>query len=214
MGARDRQATRDRQMRTLIAQEAARLMATQGVRDFGAAKRKAAERLGAPDTRNLPRNVEVEAELVAYQTLFMGAEHVDQLRHLREAARQAMQFFAPFEPRLTGSVLSGTAGQHSDVNLHLFATTPEEVVLHLIDAEIPFEDSERRYRLTRETSETYPAVRLLANDVTIEAVIFPREGLRQAPLSTLDGRPMERASLQRLEELLAGEPESGLPLID
>lgn len=199
--------SRDRQMRELIAQEAARLIATGGMRDFLAAKRKAAAHLGAPDTRNMPRNQEIEEALATYQRLFQGAERLDRLQVLRKAALEAMRFFEGFEPRLTGSALSGTAGQHSDVNLHLFAATPEEVILRLLDAEIPFEDDERRFRFGSEERIAYPLVRFLAGDVTIEAVIFPREGLREAPRSPRDGKPMQRASLRQLETLLAPTPE-------
>ncbi|WJW75691.1 hypothetical protein QVG61_00985 [Thiohalobacter sp. IOR34] len=192
-------------MRLRIAQEAARLIATEGVRDFLVAKRKAAARLGAPDTHNLPRNTEVEAELGAYQRLFQAASQPQRLRRLREAALAAMRFFADFSPRLTGSVLSGTAGAHSDVNLHLFADTPEAVILQLIDANIPFEDDERCFRFGRgEESESLPTLRFLADDISIELVIFPGSGLRQAPRSPLDGRPMERANAARVEALLAG----------
>ena len=56
-----RSSVRDQQMRVRIAQEAARLMTEEGIHDFYAAKRKAAQHLGAPDTRNMPRNLEVEA---------------------------------------------------------------------------------------------------------------------------------------------------------
>ena len=122
-----RHSTRDRQMRQRIAQEAARLIVSEGIRDYLVAKRKAAERLGAPDTQNLPRNIEVEQELAAYQRLFQEQNQPSRLRELREAALNAMRFFERFEPRLTGSVLSGTAGAHSDVNLHLFADAPEDV---------------------------------------------------------------------------------------
>lgn len=189
-------------MRQRIAQEAARLMVSEGVRDFLVAKRKAAERLGAPETQNLPRNVEVESELAAYQRLFQGQDQAQRLRQLRQAACQAMQFFMAFEPRLTGSVLSGTAGAHSDVNLHVFADAPEEVTLFLFDANVPFEQTQRRLRVDRDEYATYPCVRFLAGDIQIDAVIFPLNGLRQAPRSPLDGRPMARASLRRVEELL------------
>lgn len=209
MPARTRQHSRDKQMRILIAQEAARLIAIDGIRDFGAAKRKAAERLGAPDTHNLPRNVEVEAELVAYQTLFMGQDQPRELQRLRRAALDAMQFFSQFEPRLTGSLVTGTAGRHSDVNIHLFAPTPEEVVLKLIEAGIPFEDLQRRFRLNRDLSETLPAMRFLADDVTVEIVVFPLNGLRQSPLSSVDGRPMERVSISRLEAMLEQGAQTG-----
>jgi hypothetical protein len=55
----------------------------------------------------------------------------------------------------------------------------------------------------RDAFATYPSVRFLAGDVQIEAVIFPLNGLRQAPRSPLDGKPMMRANLRRVEELLA-----------
>lgn len=198
-----RQSTRDRQMRQRIAQEAARLMVSEGIRDYLVAKRKAAARLGAPDTQNLPRNVEVEAELAAYQRLFQEQEQPARLLQLRQAALEAMRFFERFEPRLTGSVLSGTAGTHSDVNLHLFTDLPEEVPLFLLEAHVPFEQAQRRLRLNKDEFAAYPLVRFLAGDVQIEALILPLNGLRQAPRSPLDGKPMPRANLRRLEELLA-----------
>jgi len=197
-----RHSTRDRQMRQRIAQEAARIIVSEGVRDYLAAKRKAAERLGAPDTQNLPRNIEVEAELAAYQQLFQKQDQPRRLRQLRVAALDAMRFFEGFDPRLTGSVLSGTAGEHSDINLHLFADSAEEVYLFLLEANVPYEQSQRRLRVERDEYATYPSVRFLAGDIPIEAMIFPRNGLRQAPRSPLDGKPMSRANLRRVEELL------------
>lgn len=198
-----RHSTRDRQMRQRIAQEAARLIVSEGIRDYLVAKRKAAERLGAPDTQNLPRNTEVEIELAAYQRLFQQQDQPHRLKELRQAALKAMRFFERFDPRLTGSVLSGTAGAHSDINLHLFADSPEDVHLFMLESSIPHEQSQRRLRLDREEYATYPSVRFLAGDIEIEAVIFPLNGLRQAPRSPLDGKPMTRANLRRVEELLA-----------
>lgn len=203
-----RQNSRDRQMRQRIAQEAARLIVSEGIRDYLLAKRKAAARLGAPDTQNLPRNVEVEAELAAYQHLFQEQDQPRHLRELREAAAGAMRFFSRFEPRLTGSVLAGTAGAHSDVNLHIFADSPEEVTLFLLEAQVPFEEGQRRLRVNKDEFALYPLVRFLAGGVQIEALIFPLNGLRQAPRSPLDGRPMARANLRHVEELLAA-PEAG-----
>jgi len=195
-------------MRQRIAQEAARLIVSEGIRDYLLAKRKAAARLGAPDTQNLPRNVEVEAELAAYQHLFQEQDQPLRLRELREAAASAMRFFSRFEPRLTGSVLTGTANAHSDVNLQVFADSPEEVTLFLIEAQVPFEEGQRRLRVNKDEFALYPLVRFLAGDVQIEALIFPLNGLRQAPRSPLDGRPMARATLRHVEELLAA-PETG-----
>ncbi|MCG6863848.1 MAG: hypothetical protein LJE58_00300, partial [Thiogranum sp.] len=186
----NRAAGRDQQMRTRIAQEAARLMSEEGIQDFYAAKRKAAQHLGAPDTRNMPRNQEVEVALQEYQRLFRSEQQTGHLRVLREAAVQAMRFLAGFRPRLVGSVLSGTAGRHADINLHLFADTPEEVSLFLMDNSIPFHPAQKRLRISREAWQEFPAYEFMAGDQAVELVVFPSEGRREAPRSPVDGRPM------------------------
>jgi len=189
-------------MRVRIAQEAARLMSQEGVQDFYAAKRKAAQHLGAPDTRNMPRNQEVEAELMAYQRLFVGERQADHLRDLREAAVDAMRFLETFRPRLVGSVLTGTAGQHADINLHLFADIPEDVSLFLMDKHIPFESVLRRLRVGRDEWEEYPAFQFMAGDYPVELVVFPLYGRREAPRGPVDGKPMRRARLDEVEALM------------
>jgi hypothetical protein len=190
-------------MRRRIAVEAARIMAEQGIDDFLAAKRKAAGHLGAPETRNLPRNVEIEQELAAYQRLFQSATQPRRLRQLRERACEAMEFFARFNSRLVGSVLEGTAGGHSDIDLHLFADTPEEVVLFLLQEHIPFERGERKLHVGRDQSAVFPVFRFVAGETPIDLTVFPIDGIRQAPCSPVDGRPMRRATLEAVVRLLA-----------
>jgi hypothetical protein len=194
--------TKDTRMRQLVTQEAARIMAEEGINDYLVAKRKAAERLGAPDTRNLPGNREIQDALIEYQRLFGGEDRPVLVQRLREAAIDAMQFLERFEPRLVGSVLHGTATEHSDVNLHLFAETPEEVVFFLMEHGIPHEITERRFRFGREEQVSIPVYRLVAGDVAIDLAVFPRKGLREAPRSRIDGAPMERAGIAAVQELL------------
>jgi len=193
---------RDQQMRLRIAQEAARLMSEEGVQDFYAAKRKAAQHLGAPDTRNMPRNQEIEAALQTYQRLFRDEEQSEHLHNLRQAAVQAMHFLEIFRPRLVGSVLSGTAGRHADINLHVFADTPEEVSLFLMENSIPFQPAQKRLRLDRDSWQEFPAYEFIAGEHPVELVVFPSEGRREAPRSPVDGRPMQRARLEEVEALV------------
>ncbi len=196
-------------MRLMLTQEAARIMAEEGVRDFYLAKRKAADRLGAPSTQNMPRNQEIQDALFEYQRLFKADAQPDQLRRLREAAVEAMRFFRPFRPRLVGPVLDGTASDWSDVTLHVFAETPEEVAIFLMDERIPFEPSERRFRTGRDSWETLPVFRFVAGDVTVDLTVFASAGIRQAPLSQVDGQPMERADRARVQALL-DRPDAGV----
>ncbi|TCK17020.1 hypothetical protein DFR30_0240 [Thiogranum longum] len=190
------------QMRARIAQEAARLMAEQGITDFYVAKRKAARHLGAPDTRNMPRNAEVEEALASYHRLFHASEQAEHLAELRTSATQAMRFLEDFSPRLVGSVLSGTAGPHSDINLHLFADTAEQVAMFLMEQNIPYDSKLKRFRLGGDETQEFPVFGFRAGEHPVELTVFPSEGRREAPRSPVDGKPMRRASLTDVEFLL------------
>ena len=154
----------------------------------------------------MPRNNEIEAALEDYQRLFQAGQQASHLKSLREGAVQAIHFLADFNPRLVGSVLSGTAGQHADINLHLFADTPEEVSLFLMDGHIPFQASHKRMRISREEWQDFSSYEFLAGDHQVDLVVFPREGRREAPRSPVDGKPMRRASLEEVEKLLNESP--------
>ena len=130
---------RNNQMRSHLAYLAARLMAEDGIQDYGAAKRKAARQAGVPDTRELPDNQEIEAALKTHQSLYQAEEQPIILRDLREIAVRAMEHFARFNPYLVGSVLTGTAGEHSDINLHLFADSAKEFEIFLLNEKSEFE---------------------------------------------------------------------------
>ncbi|HEX4023737.1 MAG TPA: hypothetical protein VHX52_03400 [Steroidobacteraceae bacterium] len=189
-------------LRRALAQEAARIMAQQGIHDFLTAKRKAAERLAFTDLGALPSNTEIEAALVEYQRLFHAGTHALSLQAQRQAALHAMHWLAAFEPRLVGPVLSGTATEHADIQLHLFADRPEDVTLQLVDRSVAHEVTERRVRLDAERTKAFPGLRFEVADRCIDATVFPRDGIRQAPVSPVDGRPMRRADTAELEALL------------
>ena len=189
-------------MRLAVAEEAARIMREQGVDDFLQAKRKAADRLGVTDASILPRNTEIEAALVAHQRLFAADRHEADLAAMRSSALEAMRLMADFQPRLVGPVLTGTASAHSEINLHLFSDSPEAVSIRLEERGVPHEVLERRLRYERDRTVSYPALRFVAGRQTVDAVVFPLDGIRQAPCSPVDGKPMRRASAAEVEALL------------
>jgi len=199
------QPARAENLRRAIAQEAARIMAEHGIRDFYVAKRKAAERYGVFDGGLLPKNIEIEEALAGYQRLFGGESHAESLQSQRSAALDAMQWLAEFQPRLVGPVLAGTATAHVDVQLHLFADRAETVALKLMDQGIAHEIGERRVKLNAGRFLAYPSIRFEMDGEPIEAVVFPRDGIRQAPVSPVDGKPMRRADTAEVEALLAAE---------
>jgi len=193
--------TRADHLRSAIAQEAARLMAEHGIQDYLIAKRKAAERYGVTDGPMLPKNTEIEAALVSWQRLFGAATHTSSLQQQRRVALEAMELLQPFQPRLVGQVLSGSATEFADIQLHVFSDSAEAVCMHLLDRRYEYEVFERRMRMTPERQIAVPSVRFQLDEETVEAFVFPRDGIRQAPISPVDGKPMRRAGVQEVAEL-------------
>lgn len=189
-------------LRKAVAYEAARVMSEHGIRDFLFAKRKAAERLGVADGGLLPRNAEIEAALAEYQRLYGGEQHDESLHAQRLAALSAMRLLQQFNPRLVGAVLAGTATEHSDVQLHVFADSVEAVTFFLIDRRIAHEVDEKRVRMNVSRVLLQPTVWFEVDDHPIEALVFDQDGIRQAPVSLVDGKPMRRAVLAEVEALL------------
>lgn len=200
-------AIRGDDLRRALAQEAARLMFEHGVDDYGFAKRKAAERLGAGEYAVLPKNSEIDAALAEYQRLFAHDTHADTLAEQRRAALDAMLLLADFEPRLVGPVLTGTATPHQEISLHVFSDTAEAVSIKLLDDHIQYRVAEHRVKMNADRVLQYPAVQFSVFDHPVDATVFPRDGIRQAPLSPTDGRPMRRASASEVRALVAAPPE-------
>ncbi|UNK58100.1 hypothetical protein MNQ95_03040 [Pseudoxanthomonas daejeonensis] len=201
--------TRTRERRHRLAHEAARLMAEGGIRDFHQAKLKAAARLGIHDDASLPRNREIEDALREYQRIFLGDTQATALRQRREAAVRALEFLAPFEPRLVGPVLDGTADATSPVLLHAYTDDAEAVARFLDEHGIPAQARERQLRLDRERRADLPVWLFSAEDLAFDITVLPLHALRQAPLSAVDERPMRRASLAQLRQLLADDEIAG-----
>ena len=188
--------------RRQVAHEAARLMVESGIRDYHLAKRKAAGRLGMGDSRDLPRNDEIERELEAYQRLFGDEERSRHLVELRKRSLEAMRLLERFDPRLVGPVLNGTADRHSEVCLHLFSDPPEAVAMFLLDRRIAFDQGEAHVRFRAQAHERLPAFRFMAGEVQVELVVFSARARRRTPLSPVDGRAMRRAKLAEVAALV------------
>ncbi len=192
----------NKRMRQRLALEAARIMAEEGVNDYQFAKRKSAIRLGAADTCNLPRNDEIQQALEEYLRLFKADSQPAMLKQLRQAAVQVMYLLQQFNPRLVGSVLNGTAGEHSNINIHIFCDAAKEVVLFFLHERIAHECVEKKITLMNGSQVGYPAYRFLVQNVLVEVIVFGVADIRQAPRSPVDGHPMKRATVAAVEKLL------------
>ena len=196
---RNNESTRARQV---VAQEAARIIVNHGVRDYRVAKQKAVERLGVNGRGSLPGNTEIEAAVAEHLQIFGGDSHQDLLRLMRTAALAAMELLTEFLPRLVGPVLVGTADENSAVNLHVFADSPEMVAMEIGDMGIQFRSYERRLKSRRGQIEMYAGFEFSYRNETIQATVFTVDGIRQAPMSPIDGKPMKRVDSDAVQALL------------
>lgn len=192
------------QLRAEIAAAAARMIAEDGV-DYATAKRKAARQiLGNNRVRGdiLPDNQQIEDEVRIYNELFFSESQPARLRHLRELAVRVMEELEPFQPYLTGAVLNGTAGEHSDIYLQLFADSAKDVEIYLLNKGIDFDVSESAHFDGR------------GDDVETLSFVWQNEGIHLAlydPSDLRSGRKgadgrAERAPLQAIRAML--EPDS------
>jgi hypothetical protein len=189
-------------MRRNIASLAARLMAEDGIDDYGQAKRKAARQLGAPETEALPNNAEVEAELRTYQSLYQGQEQRERLHRLRTVAVAVMRLLNPFSPYLTGSVLDGTAGRFARVELVVFPDSAKTIEMFLLDRRIDY-----RHGDVRRGSGEPPEVVFNFDwqDSPVSVAVYPTLAERAQHRNPHTGRVIERAPLSAVEALLKEE---------
>lgn len=182
-------------VRSTIAAAAARLMAEDGISDYHHAKKKAARQLGLPDNVGLPDNAEVEAELRAYRELYQGDIHPEMLAAMRHSALELMELLAAFNPWLTGSVLDGTAGEHSSIDILLFADSAKEVEIFLLNRGIDVNHAQPRH-------EKVEAVLQVETDTVDANLIILPPHLERVSLKHRDGRPRERMRAAELHLLL------------
>jgi len=199
------------QLRQLIAQSAARMMAEDGISDYAYAKKKAGRQVGASDNDVLPTNAEVEEELKLYNALFLSDEQPENLRELRKNALFTMKLLEKFNPHLTGSVLDGTAGLGSETHIHLFADSLKEVEMFLLNQDIPFETNEKSYRVLNDGKrdkkgdlrKKVPVFTLEMSTGVIKLSVFEVDEIRVATKRAADGSNAGRANINEVKALLS-----------
>lgn len=206
---------RQLQLRQLVAQEAARMMAEDGISDYGYAKKKAGKKLGVVDANCLPSNAEIEEEIRLFHDIYNSDDQPEALRVLRQDALATMQIFARFNPHLTGSVLDGTAGQYAETNIYLFADSAKEVEIFLLNQQIPYDSNDKSYRVRdRKSGEKksngknsermkVPMFTLEGPNGFIKLSVFEFDDIRFSTKSAVSGGNAERLDTEGLKALLA-----------
>ena len=199
-------------VRQMIAQEAARIMYEEGVREYRDAKRKAARQFGPEKAlslgSHLPSNAEIHGELQRLIGIYEEEVLPERLLRLRLGALRQMELLTPFRPHLVGSVLSGAVTERSDIDLHLFAGSREEVEEFLRREGVTFEQEVVTIRHGGEFFE-YPHIYLEEEGVVVECTVYPLVDIHRVPKSSITGRPMERANAKKLRKLIEDMVQSG-----
>ncbi|HXA46917.1 MAG TPA: hypothetical protein VNW52_04755 [Burkholderiaceae bacterium] len=189
-------------LRAEIAMAAARMIAEDGS-DYHTAKRKAAKQiLGDRKIAGdiLPDNAQIEDEVRQYNELFFGDTQPARLLHLRKLALKLMEELDQFKPHLTGAVLNGTAGEHSDIHLQLFAESAKEVEIYLINHNINFEVSESFHFNNR--NKSVEVLSFMWQNEGIHLALYEIDDMRGAFKSGPDKRA-ERANAVTIRELIS-----------
>ena len=188
---------RDRQIRTEIAQAAAKLIMEHGLDDWTKAKRKAARQLGVNEQTNLPNNEELEQAIREYNTLFRPESQSALLYARRKVALDWMRRLIEFSPRLTAGVATGLASAHSDIRIELAADNAKQVELFLLGQQIDFDLAP-----ARRASEACLQYCIASDDVAVRLVVVPLAQRRSLGRERAD----ERLDIEAVEALLAAGP--------
>lgn len=185
-----------------IAEEAARIVCDELLLDYGAAKRKAAERLQLGPRASLPENARVHRAVIEYQRLFGGAEYHAHLRSMRETALRVMPWLAEFSPRLVGGAVSGAVTAAHHVQLHAFADKAEMLDIHLYNRSIRFEQDERTYRYPDGDEADIPLACFEVRGIGVDVAVFPEAELKRPPVNLTDGLLYQRLTLAEARRLM------------
>ena len=208
---------RQHHLRQLIAQQAARMMAEEGISDYAQAKRKAGRQLGVMDTNCYPSNAEIQEEIRLYHQIYHHDDQPQNLQQLRLDALAAMKILERFNPHLTGTVLDGTAGRYAETEIQLFADSLKDVEIFLLNQQIPYSMQEKSYRISNDKRnqeksgerKRVPVFVLEGPNGLIKLSVFTPDDMRMPRKSPVDGSVLSRANTADVQALINapdGEP--------
>lgn len=193
-----------RGQRQAIAEEAARLMVDEDVREYIEAKRIAADylfgmRVGS--NVRLPSNGEIRAAIVTRAALRDAGQHRERLMHMRRVALEVMLQLEAFEPRLIGSVASGAIHRNSDIDIQLFCVRHD--TLEGVLRSHGYEAERLEHEILKDGMfRRYIHYHFEREGVDVELSVYEPAELHIVRFSSIDGKPIDRVPRRRLEALL------------
>lgn len=198
-------------LRRRIAYEAARLLYQREESEYFRAKMKAASRLTKQRIKpsDLPSNAEIREEVQNFARMLEGESRNEHLQQMRLEALRLMRILHKFKPRLIGSVLTGHVRQGSDIDIHVFTDHIEVITAELDYHGYRYDTQYKRVRKQGE-STLYKHIHIL-DRYTFELTVYPSTKSSFPFRSSITGKPIEKANISQLEQLLALE-YSGLDI--
>lgn len=195
----------DAKLRHAIAFEAARLMYDRVESEYFTAKLKAAKRLcrGYVKPADLPSNAEIRDLVQHFARTYEGDRRTANLKRMRLLALDMMRRLARYRPKLIGSTFTGHVRQGSDIDLHLFADSTEGIEDILTGDGFKFE-VERKQVTKAGESRVFTHVHV-QGEFTFELTVYAEKLASFVFTSSITGKPIERASIAELEQLLTAE---------
>lgn len=192
----------DEKLRRGIIVAAARLMYERRETEYYRAKMKAARRLcqGWVKPSELPSNAEIRDEIQRMAYLFEGESRHDHLRDMRIEALRVMRLLSAFKPKLIGSTLTGHVRHGSDIDIHVFTSSAESIVMALDQEGITFDVEHKRVRKHGE-ERVFTHIHI-QDRYPIELTVYSVEKLAYVFKSSITGKAIERASIAEFEQIL------------
>jgi predicted nucleotidyltransferase len=195
----------DFKLRQAIALEAARLMYERLESEYYTAKRKAAKRLGRRGVKpeDLPSNAEIRDQIQVFARIHEGDKRTENLRDMRLEALRLMRVLRAYRPRLIGSVMTGHVRKGSDIDIHVFTDTVGLLTDTLQREGFQF-DVERKQIVKFNEARVFTHVHIF-DRFNFEVTVYAENQAHYIFRSSVTGKPIERASIRELEELMQRE---------
>ncbi len=181
-------------------------MYSRDVSEYYQAKEKAARRIyrGWIKPADLPSNAEIRDQVQILTRLHEGNESQSgRLLAMRLRAAWWLRYLEPYHARLIGSVLTGSIREGSDIDIHVFASSPHSITHRLDDLGVQYEVERKRIVKDNQTRVfTHIHVK---DEYPIELTLYDPSQLGFRFRSSITGKPIEKANLGQLESLIVLE---------
>ena len=183
-----------------VAQAAARFLVDGSECEYLQAKERAMMMLGLSSQSRLPSNRKVKDCIAHLTAAELGVDEVRRrVKEMRAIAEQIMSVIEDYDPFLIGSTLSGQVRNGSDIDLHAYSDDFTVLKVRLI--EWGYEDVDEEVVENRKGKFVH--LKWQEGGYPVEITVYPWSWRDIVMHSSVTGKPMRRADLHSVRNLLA-----------